>query len=131
MGGGAPRVHGALELLKRATERGIPWNSRRRDKRKAGANQACVAARREERGAETKVGQAIPMGLRDACDESVQSEATQIVGHAACGDRGGILSGEQGKLCFEFPMGKAAWQQTKTDQRIEEPLDAWLAEAER
>lgn len=36
--GGTPGIHGALELLERATERGIPWNGVRRDERESRAN---------------------------------------------------------------------------------------------
>ena len=92
MGGGTPGVHGALELLEGATECGRSRNGGGRDEREARANQAGVAARREQRGAKAEVGQAIPMGLRNARDESMESKASQIVRHAAGGDRGDLLS---------------------------------------
>lgn len=58
-------------LLEGATERGISRHGRGRHERESRTNQARVAARREQRGAEAEVGQAIPMGLGNASDESI------------------------------------------------------------
>ena len=71
------------------------------------------------------------MRSREANDEAVQPQATQVIRHAAGGDRRAARAQEQHELRFELRVRKPAGEQAKEDERAEECLYARFAEAER
>ena len=70
----APRVHRALEVLERGTQRRVTQHDVGRDQRQAGTNQTRVAARGEQRRAQAQVRESIAMRFVNARDEPMEPE---------------------------------------------------------
>lgn len=79
----------------------------------------------EEQGdAQTKVGDPVAVTVRDALDEAVQAQPTQVIGHAS---RGIGLDGKRERLCHPGTHGGVteslgkAQEQTQDLQQREHP----------
>ena len=67
----APGIHRAFEILKGAAQRCAPEDLVRRDERKARPNMPGIDAGGEQRGAQSKVREPIPVRFWNARDEAV------------------------------------------------------------
>ena len=57
-----------------------------------------MGAGEEQGGAQTERGDAVAVSLGDSGNHAVQTESSQVIGHAALGDGGGHLPGEHSDL---------------------------------
>ncbi len=79
----------------------------RRLKRGGGAQRTGVEADVEHRHASPEQGDAIPVAVWDALDESMESQSTQVVGHLAGGVGLGIAPEELGHVGPHVAMPEA------------------------
>ena len=70
------------------------------------------------------------MAARDPLDETVQTEATQIVGHRAGRIGLRISTLELCDVIAELPMAKAGGREGEQTERVHERVDPAVAEAE-
>src|SRR6266576_6501105 len=68
------------------------------------------------------------MAVREACDQPVQAQAAQVVGHAARGHGAGIQPQQQSETLADILVGKPLRPQTKQDQHAQQRLHARIGE---
>lgn len=79
----APVVHCLLQSRERAAERAVVRSEVGHHGRQAGTDRAGPHAREEEREAQGRVSDPIPLALRLTLDQAAQPQPTQVVGHVA------------------------------------------------
>ena len=79
-------VHRAEASMQCVARLGVGWI----EKRHSWSQHAVVDTAVEHRGLETVFGQLVTIRVRDAFDQSMQTQATQVIGHAARAQLTGI-----------------------------------------
>jgi hypothetical protein len=81
-----PRIDLLLELIETAPQR--TWERRhgRQHEAETGPQNSGISACAKEGDAESKVSEAVAVGLGDAFNQAVQAEAAQLIGHATFGE---------------------------------------------
>lgn len=69
------------------------------------------------------------MGMWNTLDQALQSESTQVVGHAGLGVGVHREAKEWCQVLAELSIGEAAWQQAEHQQRSKQRLYPGVAEA--
>ena len=101
------------------------------DDGEAGSQRAVIEAGVEDRGAQPLCGGAVAMSFRDALDEAVQAQATQIVGDASWGVLARLVSEQRSKVLANIFVGKGALDEEEQEEDVEEALHARIGKAQR
>src|SRR5579875_1863718 len=86
LGGRDARFNLLLKLVKAAAERAVRCGHGRQHWGQAGTENAVVSAREEERGPQAEFGNPVAVGTRNALDQAVKMEPSQLIGHAPWAD---------------------------------------------
>lgn len=96
----------------------------------AGTERSGIQTGEEERHAPTKVGDLIALRLRDAFDQAMQAQPSQVVRHLSLGE---MIWGEAQERCEQRPqlmIGEPLRQKPKGDEGAEQGLDARVGETQ-
>ena len=124
-----PILHSQLELIKTETKHVIHGRCLWDDMRQAGTEQPGIGAGEEERHAPTEFGHLVAMSLRDPCDQAMQAQPSQVIGHLPWGEMFWEQAQEGCEQCPQLVIGEALRQKPKGNESTEQGLDTWIGEA--
>ena len=96
-----------IDFVERALERGIEGAASRDCGGEAGAQEAVVEPREEQRGAKAKRGDAITKAVGQALDQAVQAQTAQLIGDGALRDRFGIACRQGSEMTTQIGGAEA------------------------
>src|SRR6266498_3650201 len=85
---------------------------------------------REEGDAQAEAGEGVAMGPSDALDETVQAEASEVIGHRATRVGGEVAAQEGGDVRAQVAIAEAGREMSEAAERLEQCHHARVAEAE-
>src|SRR5437773_167739 len=89
-----------------------------------------MAAGAKQDGSPTLLSDPVAMGSGNTLDQTVQTEAPQVIRHLSRGDELGCVPDEGSPVIAEFAVGKTPRQQSKHQQGAEQSLHQWIGETQ-
>ena len=123
-------VEGRLVGAGRCPQRGWPRRAGVGEFGQSGAEQVVVGVGEQQGVLEADVGDLVAAGFRDALDEAVGAEASQVVGHLPGGDVLGCLSEEGRDQDAQVTVGEPVRKQPVDEQGLQERVHADVAKAQ-
>jgi hypothetical protein len=96
-----------MEFVEAAAQRGVGRGKFWLYGCKSGTENAAVGSGAEPEGSQAGVGNAIAVGLRDAFDDAMQTEAAEVIGHLPLRKGLGWLPEQRCEVWAEIAVGKA------------------------
>lgn len=96
----------------------------RRDDGQAGPHQAVIEAGIEDGGAQAFGGDAVAVSFRDALDEAVEAQPTQVVGDLSRAQLAGLFSQQWSDMLADILVGECAVDEKEQQQDVQESLYA-------
>ena len=97
----------------------------------SGAERAVVELGVEDSGAQALGGDAIAASTRDAFDEAMKTQATQVVGDLSGAALAGPLSQQWSEVLAQILVGECALDEKEQEQDMQESLNAGIGIAQR
>ena len=76
-------------------------------------------------------GDAITVSFRDALDEAVQAQATELVGDASGGEVARLFAEQWSPVLAQVLVGKVPPREQTQEHHVQESVHAWIVEAQR
>src|SRR6266852_4031293 len=92
--------------------------------------QSVVGAGKEQRCAQAELGDAIAEAVRQALDQAVEAQASQLVGDGALGDRLRIAAGQSRKMLAQIARAEALCKLAEQDDGMQEGVDARIGKTQ-
>src|SRR6516162_4213059 len=89
------------------------------------AKETIVGSGEEERGTKAGIGDVVVLGVWQAFDDAVETQATELIGHGTLPEGFGMAAAEVGQMVTEVGSAKALWQEAEEDQGMPSGVDAW------
>ena len=106
-----PRVDLLFEFIETTPQRRWERRCGRQNQAEAGAQDPGVGASAKDNHSEPKGGEAVTVGLGNPFDQSVQAEASQLIGHATLGELVDGLAAQSGQVGAQVAIGESRREQ--------------------
>jgi|SRR5579863_9269711 len=103
----------------------------RRDDGQSGSHRAVVEPGVKDGGAQALGGDPIAARSRDALDETMKAQPTQVVGDLSGAVLAGLLSQQWSEVLAQILVGECALDEKEEEQHVQESLNAGIGEAQR
>ena len=97
-----PCVDLFVDFVEGPLERGVDGAEGWKCGRQPWADQTIIGACEEQGFAEAELGDAIAEAVGETLDQSMQAQASQLIGDGPLGDRFGIAAGQGGKMTAQI-----------------------------